>query len=131
MAVGEHSDPRGTKKGFRSESSELRRGHTGREAREDREERVDPVTVAATSRTDRSRVIVLLVNTPASEFIHFARCLSVSSGLESMRFALVKLYVSGAARFNGSETHVFRACGDSLMCPLSKGMMLPVSRCDT
>ena len=84
MAAGEHYDPRGAKKSFRSELNELRKGHTGREARADREEKVDPVTVAATSRTDRSRVIVLLVNTPASEFIHFARCLSVSSGLPYM-----------------------------------------------
>lgn len=104
---------------------------TGRETREDREVEMDPVTVAATSRADRSRVIFLQVRTQASALTHFARCLVVRSGWESTRFILVKWYINKTARFNRYKTHVFRACGDSLICPLFKGMMLPMSRCDT
>jgi len=63
--------------------------------------------------------------------MHFARCLLESSGLESIRFVLVQWCMSETMRLNGGETHVFRAWGDNLMCPFSKGMMLPVSRCDT
>ena len=102
-------------------------GRTKREAREDCEG-VDPITDAATSRIDWSRVIDLLAKTPASAFTHFARCLLVSSGLESTRAVLAEWYVSKTSRFDKSETYVLRACGDSLICPLSKGIMLPVSR---
>jgi len=46
-------------------------------------------------------------------------------------FILVRWYVRRSAEPNGRKTHAFRACGDNFICPLSKGMMLPVSRCNT
>lgn len=91
---------------------------------------MDPVTVAATSRTDRSRVIGLRVNTPASVLTHFARCFLVSPGWETTMFMLMRRYVRQKAGLTWGRAHVFRACGDSLMCPFSKGTMLPVLRCD-
>jgi len=49
-----------------------------------------------------------------------------------MMFMLVKWCISEGAslRVHGSESHVFRACGDSLICPFSKGMILPILRYD-
>lgn len=96
-------------KDVRLESRERGMEHTGCGARGDRGERVDPVTVAATSRTDRSRVIFLRVSTPASALMDFARCLLVSSGWESTRFILIERYVSEATRLGKGKTHVFRA----------------------
>ena len=48
-----------------------------------------------------------------------------------MRFVLVRWYISRTVGLDGGEAHVFRACGDNLICPISKGMMFPISRCDT
>lgn len=42
----------------------------------------------------------------------------------------MKRYINKTKGLNGDETHVLRACGESFMCPLPKGMMLPISRCN-
>lgn len=129
QVLGNIRAPRKLSKVSDTSPVKMRNGRTGCEVRADCEERVDTVTVAATSRIDWSRVIDLLVNTPASAFTHFARCLLVSSGLESTMFVLAKWYMNEAVRFDKSEAYVLRACGDSLICPFSKGIILPVSRC--
>lgn len=105
-----------------------RRGHTARELRERREGNVDPVTVEATSRTDRSRVMRLVLRIPASVLTCFVRCLSVAPGQESTRVILIEWYIIRTERFRRGTTYVFRACGDSLICPFSIAMMLPVRR---
>lgn len=89
----------------------------------------DPVTVEATSRTDRSREIVLFLKMPARLLTHFASSLPVSPGLECTRFNLVQWYINKTKSFSRDKAHVFRACVDSFMCPVFEEMMLPISRC--
>lgn len=89
---------------------------------------MDPETVAATSSIDCSREIFLFLRMPASALTRFACLLPESSGSESTRLYLVQWHINKTEGSQQGGTHVFRACGDSFMCPLFKGMMLPISR---
>ena len=98
--LGEQSG-RQTGKGVRLMLYGDRAERTRGKFREDREENADPVTVAATSRTDRSREIFLFLRMPVSVLTHFASFLPVSSGSECMRFNLVERYINNTKRSRG------------------------------